>query len=173
LKNSITNMGLLNPIIVREKDDKYEIIDGEHRTKACRELGFMNVLCSIIDANDEEVKKIIFASTIKGKHNSLDSQGVLQDILKTTPDSELIGLNLDKNKLERKTKYIDYKNGTPIKKGERLLADESDGLESTEDYIIVLPIPLKKSEYDKVKDALNSVNKNWSEAIIEICDKIC
>ena len=172
LKTSITNIGLLNPIIVREKGDKYEIIDGEHRTKVYKELGFMSIMASIIKASDDDVKKIIFASTIKGKHNALDSQEVLVDLLKNTSSKELLGLNLDKGKLERKTKYSDYKNGTPVVKGGRVLKDESLGLESTDDYTIILSIPLKKSEYEKVKDTLNIINKNWTEAILELCNRI-
>jgi ferredoxin-thioredoxin reductase catalytic subunit len=171
LKNSIQTMGLLNPIIVREKDGQYEVIDGEWRLRAHQELGYNTIPCNIINATDEEVKKIIFASTIKGKHNALESQEILKDFLYTTKKEDLLGLNLDRGKLERKTKYIDYKKGEPVVKGGKKLKDESYGLSSTDDYTIILSIPLKKKEYERVKNKLNSIDKNWSNAIIKLIEK--
>ena len=44
LKNSIKNSGLLQPITVRKiSNGKYEIVAGERRYRACRELGMENI----------------------------------------------------------------------------------------------------------------------------------
>ena len=53
LKESIKNSGLLQPITVRKiSGGKYEIIAGERRYRACRELGMENIPAIEISAGD-------------------------------------------------------------------------------------------------------------------------
>ena len=58
LKESIKNNGLIQPIIVRKVENtmqnKYEIIAGERRYRACKSLGFESVQCIIIQAGDSK-----------------------------------------------------------------------------------------------------------------------
>lgn len=55
LKESIKEKGVLEPIIVRKKDDKsFEIISGHRRVKACRELGINKINAIIKDITYEE-----------------------------------------------------------------------------------------------------------------------
>lgn len=58
LKESIKNNGLIQPIIVRKVENivqnKYEIIAGERRYRACKSLGFENVQCVVIQAGDSK-----------------------------------------------------------------------------------------------------------------------
>lgn len=55
LMDSISNCGLLSPIIVRPaKDGKYEIICGHNRVKAMKALGHSHILSDIRpDLSDE------------------------------------------------------------------------------------------------------------------------
>ena len=43
LANSIKTYGIINPILVRKKDDKYEIIAGERRFRAAKLLGLTEI----------------------------------------------------------------------------------------------------------------------------------
>ena len=53
LKDSIKNSGLLQPITVRKiSNGKYEIVAGERRYRACRELGMENISAIEISAGD-------------------------------------------------------------------------------------------------------------------------
>ena len=53
LKDSIRNSGLLQPITVRKiSNGKYEIVAGERRYRACRELGMENISAIEISAGD-------------------------------------------------------------------------------------------------------------------------
>jgi stage 0 sporulation protein J len=53
LKDSIKNSGLIQPIIVRKiSNGKYEIVAGERRYRACRELGMGNISAIEISAGD-------------------------------------------------------------------------------------------------------------------------
>lgn len=54
LTESIRKNGLIFPLIVRRKDDRYELISGHRRKHACELLGHSEIACSIIDASDDE-----------------------------------------------------------------------------------------------------------------------
>lgn len=54
LVQSIKENGLLNPIIVRPKDDKYEIISGHRRLKAMELNGYDEIDTYIKELNDDE-----------------------------------------------------------------------------------------------------------------------
>lgn len=57
LKESIKEVGLITPIAVQERGDKYLLIGGEHRYTACKQLGFKTIPCNIIPReydNDED-----------------------------------------------------------------------------------------------------------------------
>lgn len=54
LTESIRKNGLIFPLIVRKKDDRYELISGHRRKHACELLGHGEIACCIIDASDDE-----------------------------------------------------------------------------------------------------------------------
>ena len=54
LAESIKQSGLLQPILVREKDGEYEIIAGERRWQACKQLGLKKVPIRIRNVDDDE-----------------------------------------------------------------------------------------------------------------------
>jgi ParB family chromosome partitioning protein len=51
LKQAIRLNGI-EPIIVRPKNDWYEVIDGEHRFKAMSELGFTRIPAIVVETDD-------------------------------------------------------------------------------------------------------------------------
>lgn len=56
LKKSILTNGLIQPITVRRTPDhKYQLISGERRLQACREIGFKEIPAYIIDVDSEEL----------------------------------------------------------------------------------------------------------------------
>ena len=55
LKRSILNNGLIQPITVRRRDDKqYELISGERRLRACKEIGYKTIPAYIIQVDSKE-----------------------------------------------------------------------------------------------------------------------
>lgn len=66
LARSIAQLGVLNPIIVRYKDDSYELIDGLERLKAVRALGLGSIPCVVTFLNDEQIKEYLM---LIGKNN--------------------------------------------------------------------------------------------------------
>lgn len=59
IKESLRRFGQFKPILVREQDAGFEIIGGEHRWRAAKELGLENVaVINLGNISDEEAKKI-------------------------------------------------------------------------------------------------------------------
>lgn len=54
LKKSILSNGLIQPITVRRVDNKYELISGERRLKACRDIGYKEIPAYIIKVDSDE-----------------------------------------------------------------------------------------------------------------------
>ena len=73
-KNSIKKYGFIDPVTVRTKKNKkdfYEIIDGYHRVKACRELKIEKVPCVILNnVSDSDARAIgLIMNEMKGQNN--------------------------------------------------------------------------------------------------------
>ena len=55
LKKSILSNGLIQPITVRRsRDDKYELISGERRLRACKDIGYRDIPAYIIKVDSNE-----------------------------------------------------------------------------------------------------------------------
>ena len=55
LKKSILSNGLIQPVTVRRtKDNKYELISGERRLKACKDIGYRDIPAYIIKVDSNE-----------------------------------------------------------------------------------------------------------------------
>jgi len=66
---SIKELGMIGSILVRETCGYYEIIDGEHRYKACLELGYVELPVETIgEIPDNEAKTLtILLNNLRGK----------------------------------------------------------------------------------------------------------
>jgi len=66
LSESIKTLGLIQPITVRKvSDDKYQIISGERRYRACRLAGMTMVPAYIKDANDKGMLEMAIVENIQ------------------------------------------------------------------------------------------------------------
>ena len=54
LLNSIRKVGIIEPVAVREKDGKYEIVSGQRRVYAAEILGMRSVPAIVYEVNDDE-----------------------------------------------------------------------------------------------------------------------
>ena len=71
LKESISRVGVLSPIIVRRKKDRYEIISGHNRTQCCRELDIKEVPSIIKDYDDDMSELIMIETNLAQRENIL------------------------------------------------------------------------------------------------------
>ncbi|MDD6467674.1 MAG: nucleoid occlusion protein [Erysipelotrichaceae bacterium] len=65
LSKSIIENGLLQPIVVREVFDGYEIIAGERRFRACRLANLTKVPCMILEANELQTAQMALVENIQ------------------------------------------------------------------------------------------------------------
>lgn len=89
LAASIDRDGLLQPILVRQVGKEYQIIAGERRWQACRQLGMATVPIRIKDANDDKALELALVENIQrsdlnpieeayGYRRLMDRQGLTQ-----------------------------------------------------------------------------------------------
>ena len=98
LIESIANLGVLTPIIVRSlDDDNYEIISGHRRAEACRRLGIETIPCIVKELTRDEATVILVdlnlqrdevlpsekAHAYKMKMDALKNQGARTDLTST------------------------------------------------------------------------------------------
>ena len=83
LSLSISNIGLLEPIIVFKVKNKYEIVAGHRRYKACKYLGLTEVECRVIDEKNSNVELIKLHENMERENiNAYDEAKFLQHIAK-------------------------------------------------------------------------------------------
>lgn len=71
LKESVARSGVLSPIIVRKKQDRFEIISGHNRTRCCKELGIKEIPSIIKDYDDDMAELIMIETNLAQRENIL------------------------------------------------------------------------------------------------------
>lgn len=67
LAASIKQHGIIQPLVLRRKNDKYEIIAGERRYKAARMAGLLSVPAIISNLNDQESAEVAIVENVQRK----------------------------------------------------------------------------------------------------------
>jgi ParB family chromosome partitioning protein len=67
LVSSIKEKGVLEPILVRRKNERYEIISGERRFRASIDAGLREIPCIEIDVSDNEAIEIALIENLQRK----------------------------------------------------------------------------------------------------------
>ena len=65
LKNSILQYGIIQPIVVRKKGKRYEIIAGERRWRAAKDAKLSEVPCIIREVSDKGAMKLALIENIQ------------------------------------------------------------------------------------------------------------
>lgn len=66
IAQSIKDIGLATPLIVRKyKDNKYQILSGHHRFHACKDLGWKQIPCRIVEVSDEDAERYVIECNIQ------------------------------------------------------------------------------------------------------------
>src|SRR4051794_25395264 len=67
LTNSIRTHGILQPLVVRQVGDRFQLIAGERRLRAAKEVGLAKVPVTVVDFNDQQVLE---AALVENIHRS-------------------------------------------------------------------------------------------------------
>lgn len=93
LVRNIERTGRYEPIIVRSKGTAYEIINGHHRAKALRQLGFETADCLIWDVDDHEADILLATLNRLGGTDVLEKKlALLKRLNRKTKATELARL---------------------------------------------------------------------------------
>ena len=65
LAESIKEHGVLQPLIVRRRDDGYELVSGERRWRASRQAGLSEVPVIVKDLNDREMLEVALVENVQ------------------------------------------------------------------------------------------------------------
>jgi ParB family chromosome partitioning protein len=127
LVESVRENGVIEPIIVRPQDDKYEILSGHNRVKAATEAGLESVPAVIFDdVNDDEANIIVTvtnlvqrgytelshserAAALSAHHGAIKKQGKRTDLIQAV--DALLG-------------EVESADGTSAHRGQKLNARE-------------------------------------------------
>lgn len=74
LKSSISEMGMIQPITVRPVDDGYQLISGERRLRAVKELGYEQIPAYIlqVESDDEMLEMALIENIQREDLNAID-----------------------------------------------------------------------------------------------------
>jgi ParB family chromosome partitioning protein len=85
LSESIKEFGVLQPILVKHKDDGYELIAGERRLRAAAKAGLANIPAIVVEIEPLNQQIIALVENIQRKNlSSIEEAVSLQDILAKT-----------------------------------------------------------------------------------------
>ena len=65
LSESIKTYGIINPILVRKKEDKYEIIAGERRFRAAKQIGLTEIPAIIKNADEQQMAELALIENLE------------------------------------------------------------------------------------------------------------
>ena len=98
LAESIKQNGLLQPITVRQVDDKYELIAGERRYRACLLNGSKEIEAIILEKTDEESANLALIENLQREDlNAIEQAMAMKRIMRSE--------NLTQNELAQRLGY--------------------------------------------------------------------
>lgn len=148
VKRSIEVNGFAQPILVRRDGEQYEIIDGQHRYLAAKELGYNEIY--IYDAgeiSDEEAKSMTLWMQVQVPFDEI----ILAPIV----------VELSENDIElpfTEKEIADFKDINTFSFDDS--NDESSDMNSPEEGFKTLKIRLTESQFEVVHNSINLVSKN-------------
>lgn len=93
LKKSIARYGLPLPVVVRPhpwETGKWQVVDGEHRWLAAKEIGWSDVRCTIVDYDDETAKEAgIVLNGLRGSPDETKLGSLLRELAAKRDEQEL------------------------------------------------------------------------------------
>lgn len=82
LAESITAHGLLQPVVVRRVEDRYQLIAGERRLRAAREAGWTDLPANVVEADERQTAELAIVENLQRKDlNPLEKAASFQNYL--------------------------------------------------------------------------------------------
>lgn len=115
LKESLRTHGLLQPILVRPREDGFEIIAGERRFRAAKEAGWAEIPVHVVDFNDQKVFEAALVENLQRSDlNPIEKAQGFQDYLKryqVTQDELAKVVGLDRSTVANMIRLLELAPG--------------------------------------------------------------
>jgi ParB family chromosome partitioning protein len=111
LSESIRNHGVLQPLVVRQQGDRYQLVAGERRLRAAQAVGIDMVPVRLVDFNDQQVMEAALAENIqRADLNPIEKAQGFQDYLgrfEMTHEELATRLGLDRSTVTNLVRLLD------------------------------------------------------------------
>lgn len=85
LADSIQANGLITPITVRKSENGYELIAGERRYRACKQLGYETIPCYVLAPEEDQAAEMALVENIQREDlSSVEEAKCYRDIMERT-----------------------------------------------------------------------------------------
>ena len=185
LANSIKTYGIINPILVRKKDDKYEIIAGERRFRAAKLLGLTEMPVIIKNATEQQMAELALIENLERQNlNPIEEAKSYEEIMRIgnqTQSSLAVKLNKSQSAIANKIRLLSLpeeiqdalSNRKISERHARSLLSVTDKEKQLEllNKIITERLTVKETEQiinekeineDEIKKAINDIMKSLS-----------
>lgn len=111
LAESLATHGLLQPIVVRRRGPRYQLVAGERRLRAARMAGWLDVPARVVQADDRELAELAIVENLQRKDlNPLEKAHCFQRYLEeygATQEELAARLNLDRSTISNFIRLLD------------------------------------------------------------------
>ena len=112
LADSINQYGIIQPLTVRKLGEGYELVAGERRLRAAKELGFTHVPCVIVTINESKSAEIsIIENLIREDLNMFEQAKAIESLIDTyglTQEQIAIKLSNSQSFVANKLRLLRY-----------------------------------------------------------------
>lgn len=137
LEKSIKEFGIVEPLIVNQRDNKLTVVGGHQRLKVCEMLGMEKVPCYIVHLDKTKEKALNIAlNKITGEFDEIKLLGVLEDMKLELPDIEITGFELPEiEKIENDVLEESEQSLLPYKKTHILISFPPEKMVEIQDVL--------------------------------------
>lgn len=172
LRAEIARKGLCEPIIVRQAEDGYIIVDGEHRWRICKELGVLEIPCIVKDYDESEAKiKTVQLNYMRGSPVPIRLASLIHDLNKEIPLEDLARrLPYDEPQLKDNLELLKL----PEDFG---MAIERQAMEESKEMPMVVSFVLFKKQVEVIEQAIKVAGESLPEGTKNLkavaLEKVC
>lgn len=178
----INTNGLINPITVRKQNDKYEIIAGQRRYLAIKQLNFKEIPCNILEINNQKAEEISLVENVQRNqmttYDKVCSYSRLYNVYNKDIDRVVSAIHISKQTL---LKYIKI-NSLPEEILNKL--DKKDDTKISIDVAMELTKLPNNINYSEILNKLTTLTntqkinaikqfRNQGDYNIDILENIC
>lgn len=173
LKQDVKERGFIQPIVVRELDvdegeeQRYMLVDGEHRWKVLRDLGWEVVPSVILDVSADDAKlRNITMNRLRGQLVPIKLALLLADLNKRIPEDELARrLGMDTGEVKDTLRLANFTDDVAESVRQSTQKEEREAPE-------VLQFVLKKQDAEVVERVIGKITNETTDragALVKLC----